>query len=86
MGKLLLLAVCSKGTIGLVKLQIAFSSELELVLLVTIFGSIGAVGLGVQFFCHKYQCLLVRIKDDRYDIIKFAFSFGLGAGALAELL
>jgi len=75
--RLVLLAGMLYGAMGLVSLQTHNFKPLfcQIVLLV---GTLGlAVVLLVAQTCTKtYKSLLFRIKDDRYDIIKFAFTCG----------
>ena len=47
----------------------------------SICGLLFIVGLLAQRVIPRFRSLLVREKEDRYDIIKFAFTFGLHAQA-----
>ena len=52
------------------------TSQVAVVLQSCGFAVIAAVGLLFQVFSKKYCCYLIRKREDKSDIIKFAFTFG----------
>jgi hypothetical protein len=70
-------AVLISACVSLCTLQVTNFSDLHAnITLSSSFALLLVVGLCLQFFLPKYRAMLVRQKDDRYDIIKFAFTFG----------
>ena len=75
--RLTLVAVLLYGSVSLCTVQFpAFSTMWAAIALALSFGGLLAVGLSLQLLLPRFRALLVRQKDDRYDIIKFAFTFG----------
>ena len=76
--RLLTLALCFYGVFGLIRVAVpGFSSEICLIILGAIYAVLGIFGFLVQIFVKKFRSLLTQEKEDRYDIIKFAFTFGI---------
>ena len=57
----------------------AMKTVLSLPLLTFIFTVLGVTGVVIQCCVKKYRSLLRRVHEDRYDIIKFAFTWGTRA-------
>ena len=75
--RLLAWAVCLYGVLGLVRVTVPeFSTKACLITLGVLYAVLGIVGFLIQVLVKKYRSLLTREKEDRYDIIKFAFTYG----------
>ena len=75
--RLFALAVCMYGVLSFAtQLSETFSVESAGICLAVSYGVLAVIGLAVQFLLPKYRSFLVREKEDRYDIIRFAFTYG----------
>jgi len=78
--RLSMLAVCYYALLGVLKTHTSSISDLyTTVSLAVALSLLLILGLFLQCLHPKYQSQLVRGKEDRYDIIKFAFTFGISA-------
>ncbi len=68
-------AVFLYGILGLIHQNIFAGVWLILTFLITAL-LLFTLGLALQVLVLKYPSLLIRVKEDRYDIILFAFTFG----------
>lgn len=57
------------------QLSETFSMESAGICLAVSYGLLAAIGLALQFLLPKYQSLLARVKEDRYDIIRYVFTY-----------
>ena len=78
--KLTMSGVCIYGVLGCIRTQSSLiPSEWLCGIIYITFSILYITGVVLQCVLHKYRSLLFRAKEDRYDIIKFAFTFGLTA-------
>ena len=78
--KIAMLAVCIYALFGLIK--VTFPATPSIWMHISLYSSyliLFLVGATLQCLLSRYHSMLIRTKEDRYDIIKFAFTFGLHA-------
>lgn len=73
--RLLVAGVVVNGVIETVVTPM-YTSQVAFIVCVCSYAVLLSIGVIVQQLVLKYRSLLIRVKEDRYDIIKFAFTFG----------
>ena len=75
--RLMIIGLVIYGLVGLIHNRIeAFNAVLCTLALFISYVVLGGIGLALQYFIRNYRALIVREKEDKQDIIKFAFTWG----------